>query len=377
MAERVLAEVADYADGRVVPREQVIASCQDNLRYVLGNLAGEPGVSVDSPRATGATRAEQGVPYAAVLQAFRVGGRFIWELMVEAADPSDRDVLLLAAADIWAVSDELASQVTDAYRTALTDRARRDERVRSSLVGALLDGDAATAEQVWESASVLSLPRSGDFVVVSAECPSPGAEGLPSVERMLRRHNITSAWRLDHDRQDGLVGLRVGFAVDRLLPLLDELTTGRVGVSAPFTRLEEAPDARRQARIACTAAPPASRAVLRFDAHPLEVLLASSPEQAASLARTVLGPVLDLPPHDRAVVIETAQAWLAAAGSTSTAARELHLHRNTVRYRLRRLEELTGRDLAHPIDAAQVHVALQCVRILGLTDGTGSAEQSG
>ena len=66
------------------------------------------------------------------------------------------------------------------------------------------------------------------------------------------------------------------------------------------------------------------------------------------------------------MVIETARTWLAVGGSTSTAARELHVHRNTVRYRLRRLEELTGRDLATPVDAAELHVALECARFLGL-----------
>ena len=59
-----------------------------------------------------------------MLQAVRVGARFIWEVLVERADPEAHDVLLLAAADIWAVSDELASQVTDSeVRTRLLEMA--------------------------------------------------------------------------------------------------------------------------------------------------------------------------------------------------------------------------------------------------------------
>jgi hypothetical protein len=372
MAERVCSEIPLYADGELVPHEQLIASCCDNTRFVLGQLAHEPLVSIDAPRATGAARADQGVPYAAVLQAFRVGGRFIWELLVDRADPEAHDVLLLAAADIWAVSDDLSSQVTEAYRTALADKVRRDGQMRAVLVSSLLDGDATAAEELVESASVLHLPRNGEFVVVSAECAAPGAEALPDVERVLRRHNLTSVWRLDHEHQDGLVELRLGFGAQHLTEVLTELARGRVGISAPFHALTEAPDARRQARLACAAATPASRDLVRFDQHPLGVLLAGTPDQAAALAAAVLGPVLALPGDDRAVLLDTARAWMAAEGSTSVAAERLHLHRNTVRYRLRRLEETTGRDLAKPAEAAEVFVALECVRILGLDSDLAS-----
>jgi DNA-binding PucR family transcriptional regulator len=182
----------------------------------------------------------------------------------------------------------------------------------------------------------------------------------------LRGRNLTSAWRLDHEHQDGLVELRVGFGAQELVEVLAELARGRVGVSALFRGLADAPDARRQARLACFAAPPSSAEVVLFDRHPLAVLLAAAPDQAAALASSVLGPVLALPGDDRTVLLATARTWLAAAGSTSAAAEQLHLHRNSVRYRLRRLEELTGRDLARPIDAAEVFLALECARILGL-----------
>lgn len=43
----------------------------------------------------------------------------IWEFLVERADAADRDVLLLAAADVWAVSDELSATLTAASQRCL------------------------------------------------------------------------------------------------------------------------------------------------------------------------------------------------------------------------------------------------------------------
>lgn len=366
MADRIRAEVPMYAEGLFVSGEEVNESCADNLRYVLGSLAGRPDVRHDVPRATGAQRAERGLPYAALLQAYRIGGRYIWELLVAAADSSVREQLLRAAADIWAVTDDLSAEVTEGYRTMLADRARRDVQIRSARLGTLLDGDADVAEQLWESAAVLKLPRNASFVVVTAESPSLGAEALPGIEEILRRKNVVSAWRVDRDHQDGLIGLLPVYGVERLAGELKALAHGRVGVSSTFRRVDGAHDAHRESRLAAASGSPGTTEVVRFEDRPLAVLLAGTPEGAHALALGVLGEVLDLPPGDRKVVLETARTWLAVAGSTSDAAGRLHIHRNTVRYRLRRLEELSGRDLAKPIGAAELHVALECARILGL-----------
>ncbi len=365
MAERIVTEIPDYAATDRVSREEIVASCTANVAYVLGYLAGDR-VTLESPRATGASRAEEGVPYASVLQAFRLGGRFIWELLVERAEPAAQDRLLRAAADVWAVSDDLAAHVTDAYRGALADKARRDGQMRAVLVGTLLDGDGNSTAPLWETSGILDLDRTGPFVVVSAECTTPGDEALDDIERRLRRSNVTSAWRVDLDHHEGVVALRLGFGFEELTVLVGEVAHARVGVSTELGRLEEAQEGRRQARIACAAGTPGTSEVVRFGTDPLAMLLASSPEQARGLAEAVLAPVLALSADDREVLMGTARAWLACGGSTSTAARELHVHRNTVRYRIRRLEEVTGRDLARPVDAAQLYVALECLRILGL-----------
>lgn len=366
MGDRIRAEVPWYAENKVLTAAEVDQNCADNVRYVLGILAGSASVERDAPRVTGIDRAGRGAPYAAVLQAFRVGGRFIWEVLVERADPSSRDLLLRSAADIWAVSDELASQVTDAYRGALADRARRDGQTRSVLVGTLLDGDGTHAEQLWETADALNLRSGDEFVVVAAHCPTPGVEALADIERRLGKQNVASAWRLINDYQDGLVALRFGFGRAQLKALLEEIASTRIGLSKSFQRLEDAAEARRSARVASSAMAPDAAGVLAYDEDPLAILLASVPDLAADLARSLLGPVLDLPPEDSEMLLETARGWLAERGSTSTAARVLHIHRNTVRYRLKRLEELTGLDLADPADTARLQIALDAVRILGL-----------
>jgi DNA-binding PucR family transcriptional regulator len=165
---------------------------------------------------------------------------------------------------------------------------------------------------------------------------------------------------------EGLVVLRPRFGLGELCQQLAHLALGRVGVSEEYGNLEQTATALRQARLACAAGTPRTTDLVRFDQAPVAVLLVSAPDAAESTARRILGPVLDLPDDDRAVIIDTVRIWLASAGSTSEAATRLHLHRNTVRYRLRRLEELTHRSLADPLDLADLHVALECARMLGI-----------
>ena len=367
LAGRIRAEIPFYGDDRsIVDHDDLDRSCQGNLAYILGNLAGtyQPPPDV-TPRDTGATRAEQGVPYAAVLQAFRIGGRFVWELLVQRSEPEERDRLLLAAADIWAVTDQLSAEVTDGYRESITNLARRDEQRRSSLLGSLLE-EAAPDDLLGESATMLDFPTRGVFVVVVAEAGHPGHTPLPGIAERLRSRNVVSGWRLVNGRQEGLVSLGPGRHLGQLVAELASITETRVGVSAEFNRIDGAQGARREAALACAAGGLRTRDVVRYDEQSLAVLLASSPEAAQVLTRAVLGPLLDLHEDDRTPLLDTSRVWLHEGGSTSATADRLHLHRNTVRYRLRRLEELTGRDIARPTDAAEVYVALECLRTLGI-----------
>ena len=122
--------------------------------------------------------------------------------------------------------------------------------------------------------------------------------------------------------------------------MLGELATCRVGVSPTFTTVDQAPRAVRLARIAMQnlAAP----GVAQFDDSPLGVLVAADPGAARDVVQRVFGRLLALDAEDRSVLLATVEAWLDAGGSATAAGHALFCHPNTVRYRLRRVEELPG-----------------------------------
>jgi DNA-binding PucR family transcriptional regulator len=62
-------------------------------------------------------------------------------------------------------------------------------------------------------------------------------------------------------------------------------------------------------------------------------------------------------------VLETVAAYIDNAGSLEATARALFVHPNTVRYRLGRIAEVTGYDLAHPREAHTIAIALAVGRL--------------
>lgn len=103
------------------------------------------------------------------------------------------------------------------------------------------------------------------------------------------------------------------------------------------------------------------------DSGVLQVLLAGPPERLRDYVDGLLGPVLDRPD-----LLRTLRAWLAESGSRQSVSEQLHLHRNSVGYRVRRLKELLGLDPLEPAAAAQLHLALGALDLLR-ADGTTAA----
>lgn len=87
----------------------------------------------------------------------------------------------------------------------------------------------------------------------------------------------------------------------------------------------------------------------RDDGEPFshELLLASVPEGVRRTFRDrLLGPLAEYDRQNDSELLPTLRSFLACHGSWSACARTLYVHVNTVRYRIGRIEALTGRDLS-------------------------------
>lgn len=367
MAARIQEEIESYRDGSLVPSESLCRSCARNAELVLGCLAHGAEADVRSAWETGRLRAEEGVPLADTLHAYRIGFEFIWALIREEAGehPEVTDADLVAGSSVvWALFGRYAEAVAVAYREAAAELTSQREARRSALAEALFTGVIADPTTLGEAAGQLGLPEHGPYAVVAAQVPGgPGAEPLPGIEAALRAAHAPSIWRLLPDQQIGLVSLAVAGAENAGLRALRR-GGARVGISPRFDSLRDTPQALRFARLALTGLHGDAPGVALFDDRPLAMLAAAAPAEAARLVAVVLAPVLGLPAPERTRLLDTLERWYASGGSAAETARQMFVHANTVRYRLRRIEELTNRPLSDPRAVAELGAALQARHVL-------------
>lgn len=197
-------------------------------------LGGDGPFDATQAYATGVRRAAAGVPLPAVMDAYRVGSRFIWNAIIDEAIHSERlssDALVRVTSDIWLVQDTFTQAMTSGYREEMTNQILAHEQERSALVEALLDGRITDSTTLWEIAESLRINPHGSHVVVAAEVPDIGHEALPKMENTLRAKDIASAWRLLPSVQVGIVCLLQPDQIDRLVAALERVAAGRVGIS--------------------------------------------------------------------------------------------------------------------------------------------------
>lgn len=368
LVERILTGEHAYAESTLITPDELREAVHANLESVLRQLGGDPEEDLHAARATGRLKAEYGFPLAALLHAYRLAGRLVWDHM-RAACVDHPELLPDIGGDVWRIIDDYSTAAAEEYGRAVADRTTRHTELLRVELRALLDG-VLEPGRLHAAAQTLQLPATGTFLVVCAEAgadPAASGAGEPyaGIDRRLRDRLVAAHWMSDVQTRIGLLSLSTPHVLPQVLELLRTEATGRVGISAPFTSPLDARDGLRQAELAMASLIPGEAATETYGQSALPLALAHSPAAARELRDAVLGPVLALPEADRDALIATVRAWFDCGGSLVATAERLHYHRNTINHRLRRIEQLTGRDRSDPRAAAELYAAVLADRLFG------------
>jgi hypothetical protein len=310
-------------------------------------------------RGIAAARAADGRPVQAVLRAYRVAATVLTD---EIAARAPR----LAAADAFALSrmlltalDTLSEEMTTAYAATDEDLAADRDRALRLLLDDLIAGRHASVGALSDRSARLGVQLPDPYCLLVAE--PVGAE-RPDMA-LDAATGLLEALAVPGDEVASSATVRGSRAVV-LLPGAAAARAGAAlcarswrGCAITGESLDRVAVAHRLAADALDTAPAHAhrpgRVLTDADAHVL-ALLGGHPAAAPDhVARLVLGPLTD--PGQRHLM-EALTAYI-DAGSASAAARVLHLHAQSLRYRLRRIHALTSRDPRDPWQRLTLDIA--------------------
>ncbi|MGI5133399.1 PucR family transcriptional regulator [Streptomyces sp. CA-106110] len=139
-----------------------------------------------------------------------------------------------------------------------------------------------------------------------------------------------------------------------------------MGLSNPLGTADRAAAARREAAWALRTAAPGQIAIYA-DVTVLSALL-HDPGQTQTIVDRVLGPLLQHEAQHTPGLLHTLETFLACRRSWETTSKALGVHRQTVVYRIRRIEEITGRNLSETADIAELWLALRAKELAAGAD---------
>jgi hypothetical protein len=332
MALRMGVEQAIRAFLDAVERGERPAGETDELWRMLGEAEYQAGRSLEDLRG-----------------AFRSGIRAAWR---GAADVATRagvsaSATIALAEAIFVYGDELATDVVEGYLRIQSDQAGERDRRRRRLAAALLDPAGLDREAVGRAAELAQWPLPRTLAVVAVAGDDPAAVARRLDLDALVGSDADGPWLVLPDPD----GPGRPAMIDRAL------AAAPVAVG-PTVAVADAARSLQWARLALDVAP-ADAGTLRAADHLADLILLQDSELAALLVRARLAPLDALPAGERERLTATLAAWLAHQRHTPAIADELHVHPQTVRYRIAKLRELLGDALDTAEGRFQLGLALR------------------
>lgn len=376
VTERVWREVPAYGQILVEQtelREQVSDSVLNVLVCVMEDRSPHPA-ELERAATNGERRALQGVSQAAVIRSYRAAERTLVSAFQARCGRMHLGVTDVLAGQrlITQILDQLEQAMLTTYLAMQQRIATRSVLTEPDLMNRLASGEPIDPEELSGLVRTLGVDIGRSPVVGVAAClvEDHTSDDLATlrhhlVARLAARTRQTPLSGAVRDDDTGLVVLAVPW--DRTLPELAEAldavldrrrlaAPAMVAVGDPRDGLADVGSSCRQAMAGLRVARlrgAVRRATLHRDVL-LEVLVLSQPGVVADIQERYLRP---LAAHEH--LVDTLRCHLETDLSIPETARRLVVHPNTVAYRLRRVEELTGLDLRRVRDVVHTMLAVE------------------
>jgi hypothetical protein len=368
LAEAIIAaigrEVPPYARPLEGPFGRALrAGVAQALERFVDAIA-DPGAADPGARETyvelGRAEMRQGRSLDALQKAYRIGAGIAWERFVaagEAAGHEPRTLYRLASA-IFDYIDSISAESVEGF-TQERAVAEGERQRRRRTLARLLASDDVAGDELREAARAAGWTRPER---VGAIVAGTGAEPTVDPDRLASRLGVDAI-------ATGEGALVVAWLPDPGAPArraqVEAALEGVPAALGPAVSLERAAMSLGRARAAHALVLDgvlAADGLVLADDHLPALLLHGEPGLAADLAARALAPLAGLTPGPRARLEATLRAWLDHPGQVSRTAAELHVHPQTVRYRLAQLRELFGARLDDPDARFELALALRAAQ---------------
>jgi DNA-binding PucR family transcriptional regulator len=251
-------------------------------------------------------------------------------------------------------SRDLAFTLATAHADAAEARGSWDSRMEASVVDAVVRGD--TGPELLSRAAALNWDTTEPAtVVVGAPAPDREIHASQAVRDIATRHGRAALTDVHGTWLVAIVSGQLTPTEKFFGDLLDAFSDDPVVIGPTAPTLTAAYHSASEAISGMNAVAGwsgAPRPVLARELLPERALMGDA-SAVAALHTDVMRPLADAGP----TLTETLDAYLDCGGAIEACARKLFVHPNTVRYRLRRIADFTGRDPSQPRDAYVLRVA--------------------
>ncbi len=329
-----------------LPDEELLPGIESNVISALEIVGGNRTSSEEERSQTAAlaaARARQGVGVDALMVAYRMGVEVAWQEFRERAEamglPAEDQLAGSERLRLWA--DEHMIVIARAHRQVDIELNRQNRERMTSFLQALTGGKIE-APRLRREALIHGLDPAREYLVARA------------------RGDLDS-WKLESFLDPEGTGLVAHIDGDMTAVLTEppgeiaEVITG-VGPKVPLSELSTSYVAATRAVEVAESLGQTGQS--RLEDFGLRASVVEQPALGRQLAHRYLDPVRAKGQFGNEL-IETIKVWLASGSSPEAASKALFIHRNSLRHRLRRFEELTDSNLRDPQTTAEIWWAIQ------------------